>query len=144
MHALTESQARASLGKFHLSYASQALRIRPQYLNPGNYRACLIQDSIIAYHVGVPYTYSTLEILQCASRRTKKNTEDPSPRARVSSFVSEQLSTSFMPSTVCFTCLQEQQYVSFLRATSTSIKVALSTTHALFVYPLTEHVFHTC
>ena len=39
--AVTESQARASLGKplvFHLRYASQVLQIRSQYLNPGNYR----------------------------------------------------------------------------------------------------------
>ena len=51
VHAETESQARASLGKplvHHLRYAFQILEKRSQYLNPGNYRAfSLFQGSII-------------------------------------------------------------------------------------------------
>ena len=51
VHVETESKARASGGKplvSHLIYASQVLRIRLHYLNPGNYRSfSLIQSSII-------------------------------------------------------------------------------------------------
>ena len=49
----TDSKVRASLGKplaFYLIYASKELKIRSQYLNPGNYLPfSLIQSSNITF-----------------------------------------------------------------------------------------------